>query len=268
VKCGVGVDNIDIEAARSRRIPVTNIPDYAEATVAEGAFALMIALMKKTAKIDRTMRERGWIWPTPEWRGSDLAGKTLGLIGVGRIGGSMARIAGAGFQMRLLGYSPSMTKQAMTAMGMEKCENLHAMLAECDVVSIHTVLRQETFHLLGEDEFAAMKPTCLLVNTARGAIVDESALLRALREKRIGGAALDVYSREPLNREDHPLRALYGMDNVILSPHLTFYTDEAMARLEQEALARCLEIVEGKPVLVRSHDVRLRAQEHGVKFSD
>ena len=112
-----------------------------------------------------------------------------------------------------------------------------------------------------------MKPGALLINAARGAIVDEAALVVALREKVIAGAALDVFSQEPLHGE-HPLAELFEMDNVILFPHLTFYTDEAMARLTDDTLARCFEILEGRPVLVKSHDPRLRAQTKGVVFGD
>jgi D-3-phosphoglycerate dehydrogenase len=141
------------------------------------------------------------------------------------------------------------------------------MLAESDFVSIHCVLNAETRHLIGEPELRAMKPTAFLVNVSRGAIVDESALLKALTERRIAGAALDVYSQEPLSRRGHPLSALYEMDNVILSPHLTFYTREAMARLEADTLERCREVLEGRPVTVRSRDPRLRAQTRGVRFA-
>jgi D-3-phosphoglycerate dehydrogenase len=111
-----------------------------------------------------------------------------------------------------------------------------------------------------------MQPHALLINSARGALVDEAALVAALKGKRIGGAGLDVFSREPLSPQGHPMSALYAMDNVILFPHLTFYTQEAMARMEDETLARCFEILEGRPVLVKSHDPRLRAQTHGVVF--
>jgi D-3-phosphoglycerate dehydrogenase len=113
-----------------------------------------------------------------------------------------------------------------------------------------------------------MKRTAFLINVSRGAIVDEIALLKALQEGRLAGAALDVYSREPLSRRGHPLSALYAMDNVILSPHLTFYTREAMARLEAETLERCREALEGRPLTVRSRDPRLRAQTRGVRFVD
>lgn len=251
-----------------RRIPVTNVPDYAEETVAEGAFALMIALMKKTVRIDRAVREKGWLSPTVEWRGSDLAGKTISLIGIGRIGRSMARMAGAGFHMRALGFAPSLSGDAMKKVGVEKYEDLRCMLSECDVVSVHASLRPETIRLLGDAEFSAMKTSCLFINTARGAITDEGALVRALQTKQIAGAGLDVYGREPLNREDHVFRSLYDMNNVILSSHLTFYTTEAMAHLERETLAHCLEIVEGRPLRVKSADSRLRAQKYGVEFLD
>ena len=265
VKFGVGIDAIDIDAARRRKIPVVNIPDYAEETVAEGAFALMIALAKKLVPISREMAENGWIWPTPQWLGIDLAGRTLGIVGTGRIGRSMARMA-TGFRMRVVGYNPNDPAAAMRRSGIEKYDDLIAMLKVCDVVSIHAALSAQTRHLIGARELAAMKPHALLINSARGALVDEAALVLALQEKRIGGVGLDVFSREPLAHHDHPLSALFAMDNVILSPHLTFYTEEAMARLEDETLARCFEILDGKPVLVKSHDPRLRAQSHGVIF--
>jgi len=262
VKYGVGIDAIDIEAAKAKGVPVVNVPEYAEGTVAEGAFALLIALARKMKPIQRAMEAKGWIWPSQEWVGTDLAGKTLSLVGVGRIGRSMARMA-QGFRMRLLAYDPYVTD-----MPAERRTDLRGMLAESDFVSIHCVLNDETRRLIGEAELGAMKSSAFLINVSRGAIVDEAALLAALREKRIAGAALDVYGREPLSMTGHPLSALYAMDNVILFPHLAFYTHEAMQRLEQETLERCFEILDGRPVLVKSRDPRLRAQRHGVRFQD
>ena len=262
VKFGVGIDAIDIEAARRNKIPVVNIPEYAEETVAEGAFALMIALAKKLVPISREMTAKGWAWPTPRWLSVDLAGRTLGLVGTGRIGRSMARMA-QGFRMRVLGYNPDVGADAMRRAGIEKYDDLIAMLKVCDVVSIHATLNVQTRHLIGAGELAAMKPSALLINSARGALVDEAALVVALQEKRIGGAGLDVFSREPLAHTGHPMSALFAMDNVILFPHLTFYTQEAMARLEKETLDRCFEILDGRPVLVKSHDPRVRAQTPG-----
>jgi D-3-phosphoglycerate dehydrogenase len=268
VKYGVGIDAIDIDAAKRRRIPVVNIPEYAEETVAEGAVALMLALARKFKPLQREMETRGWAWPTSRWLASDLAGKTLGLVGVGRIGANVARMTGHGFRMKVLGFDPYVDRRQMNHLGVDKRDDLHAMLAQCDIVSVHAVLSPETRHLLGERELAAMKPSAFLVNVSRGAIVDEAALLRALQGKRIAGAALDVYSDEPLAVSGHPLSPLYAMDNVLVWPHLTFYTSEAMRRLEDETLERCFEILEGRPVLVKSHDSRLRSQRAGVRFSE
>ena len=268
VKYGVGIDAIDIEAASARKIPVVNVPEYAEETVAEGAFALLTALAKKLPPIHRAMQQDGWAWPTARWMGSDLAGKTIGLVGTGRIGCRVARIAGAGFRMRVLGYDPGVGEAAMRARGIQKMRGLKTMLGKCDFVSVHATLNPDTRHLLDAEQLAAMKPTAVLVNTSRGAIVNESALLQALKRKQIAGAALDVYGQEPLALNGHPLSELYEMDNVILFPHLTFYTEEAMQRLEQETLERCFEILRGDPVLIKSADPRLRAQKHGVTFAD
>ena len=170
----------------------------------------------------------------------------------------MARMAGAGFRARVVGYNPNKSSREMQALGIEAYDNLHAMLAICDFVSLHVALSDSTRHLIGAAELAAMKPTAILINTARGALVDEKALLHALQDGSIAGAGLDVFSQEPLNQKNNPLRALYSMENVILMPHLTFYTTEAMDRLESETLERCKEIIEGRPVTIRSTDPRLQ----------
>ena len=268
VKYGVGIDAIDIEAAMARGIPVVNVPEYAEETVAEGAITLMLALAKKLTPIGRVMQDQGWIWPEAKWMGLDLSAKTLGLVGVGRIGSKVARMAGKGFGMRVLGFDPHVEDAYLAQAGVERRTDLRALAAESDFLSVHCVLNDETRGIVGERALAAMKRSAFLVNVSRGAIVDEEALLRALQEKRIAGAALDVYSREPLAKIGHPLSALYAMDNVIVFPHLTFFTREAMRRLEDETLQRCFEILEGRPVLVKSDDPRLRGQRRGVRFGE
>lgn len=268
VKYGVGIDAIDIEAAKARGIPVVNVPEYGEETVAEGAVTLMLALAKKLKPIGRAMQDEGWIWPESRWMGLDLSGKTLGLVGVGRIGTKVARMAGKGFGMRVLGFDPHVQDAHLEQAGVERRTDLRALAAESDFLSVHCVLNDETRGIVGERELAAMKRSAFLVNVSRGAIVDEVALLRALHEKRIAGAALDVYSSEPLAKAGHPLSALYAMDNAIVFPHLTFFTREAMQRLEDETLERCFEILEGRPVLVKSDDPRLRGQRRGVRFGD
>lgn len=264
VKYGVGIDAIDLDAALRRRLPVVNIPEYAEETVAEGAFALMISLTKKLGPLRHSMQTTGWAWPERRWLAHDLAGQTLGIVGVGRIGRSLARMAGAGFRMRVLGYDPHVDADTMHRFGVEKRPDLTRMLAECDVVSLHATLSAETHHLIGRRELSAMKPSALLINAARGALVDETALVEALLQQRLGGAGLDVFSEEPLALQGHPLSPLFRLPNVELLPHLTFFTHEAMERLERETLARCDELLAGRPVLIKSTDPRLRRQTHGV----
>jgi D-3-phosphoglycerate dehydrogenase len=267
VKYGVGIDAIDIPAAIERGIPVVNIPEYAEETVAEGAFALMIALAKRMQPLARTMQRDGWAWPEPRWLGGDIAGKTVGIVGLGKIGKSFARMAGAGFRANVIAYSPGQSAAEIQAAGAVKCDDLHQLLAKSDFVSLHCTLNESTYGLIGAAELRAMKPSAYLINSSRGALVDEAALLRALEEGWIAGAGLDVFANEPLARTGHPLSRLFELDQVILSPHLTFYTKEAMQRLEDETLERCFEILSGKPVLVKSDDPRLRAQSSGVIFA-
>jgi D-3-phosphoglycerate dehydrogenase len=266
VKYGVGIDAIDIKAAMRRGIPVVNVPEYAEETVAEGAFALMIALAKRLPAITAAVSRDGWIWPEQRWLGRDISGSTLGLVGCGKIGRSMARMAGQGFRARVLGFDPGVDAAAMQDAGIEKVDDLQAMLRVCDFVSIHCVLNDDTRGLIGKAELASMKPSAILINVSRGGLIDEAALVEAIVAGRIAGAGLDVYSLEPLARSGHPMSALFDRDNVILFPHVTFFTHEAMRRLEDDTLARCFEVLDGQPVTIRSHDPRLRAQTTGVRF--
>ncbi|MGB3315333.1 MAG: C-terminal binding protein [Albidovulum sp.] len=266
VKYGVGIDAIDIPAAIRRGIPVVNIPEYAEETVAEGAFTLMIALAKKLVPLDREMQAKGWAWPTARWMGGDIAGKTVGIVGLGKIGRSFARMAGQGFRARVISYTPGMSTDDMAAFGVEKVDDLHEMLAQSDFVSLHCTLNATTRHIIGASELAAMKSTAFLINSSRGALVDEAALVAALTGGQIAGAGLDVFSAEPLSLSGHPMSPLFTLPNVLMLPHLTFYTAEAMERLDREVLDRCDEVLSGRPVLVKSHDPRLRAQPKGVRF--
>ena len=267
VKYGVGIDAIDIPAAIARGIPVVNVPEYAEETVAEGAFALMIALAKRLPEIGRAMASEGWIWPQQRWLGRDIAGGTIGLVGAGKIGRSMARMAGQGFRARVLGYDPHVDRAMLAASGIEKVDDLHAMLRQCDFVSLHCVLSESTRGLIGRAELACLKPSAVLVNVSRGALIDEAALVEAVLADRLGGVGLDVYSLEPLAKAGHVLSPLFGRNDVILFPHLTLFTVEAMRRLSEDTLARCFEVLDGRPVQVRSRDPRLRAQSQNVAFA-
>lgn len=268
IKYGVGIDAIDIEAAIEHRVPVCNVPAYAEQTVAEGAFTLLLALAKKLIPVDREMHRNGWLWPQPAWLANDIAGATIGLIGFGRIGRCMANMAGNGFGAKVIAYDPAVSRASMAAAGATKIDQLTHLLTQSDYLSLHCVLNKETYHLLGPAEFDSIKPGACLINVSRGDLIDERALLKALDNGTLAAAALDVFSREPLQLNGHPLSALYRQANVILSPHLTFYTHQAMQRLETETLQRCREVFDHQPLTVKSTDPRLLKQSVGVQFAN
>jgi D-3-phosphoglycerate dehydrogenase len=225
---GVGVDNIDLQAATEKRIVVTYTPSANAESVAEYTVGLMLALSRRIVGAHMLMRSGGWA--RLELIGFDLKGKTLGIIGLGSIGGRVAEISKA-FGIRVLAFDPYVDKSKAASLGVE-LTSLEAVLKESDFVSIHASLTSETRGLMGERELRLMKPTAFLINTARGAIVDEDALVKALKEKWIAGAALDVYSEEPLPKE-HPLRE---MENVILTPHIASYSYEAVKRTDEMVL--------------------------------
>ena len=200
----------------------------------KATFALMIALAKRLPEISGAVQREGWIWPEQRWLGRDLAGATVGLVGCGKIGRSMARMAGQGFRARVLSYDPNVAAATMHAAGIEKADDLHKLLAVCDFVSLHCVLDDATRGLIGRAELACLKPSAVLINVSRGALIDEAALVEAVLAGQLGGVALDVFSLEPLKVAGHPISPLFGRDNVILFPHLTFFTQEAMQRLEDD----------------------------------
>jgi len=239
VKYGVGTDAIDLECATRNGVMVANCPAYGSDTVADHAFALLMALTRRIPEIDTLMKRDGWAWPTPGLLGLDLARKTMGLIGLGRIGTAMARRC-QGFGMNLLSYDPYVDAPDDLDVRMTSLDHL---LEQSDFVSIHSVLTPETLGMIGSRELARMKPDALLINVSRGAIVDEAALITALDRGAIGGAGLDVFVDEPLS----PDYGLARRDNVILSPHLAWYTKEAFERVERQTLESILDILDGTP---------------------
>ena len=226
---GVGYDHIDAIAATERGVLVTNTPGVLTEATADMAFALILGFARRLVEGERIVRDGSW----PAWRptfllGKDVAGATLGIVGLGAIGLAVARRA-RGFGMRVLYASRTRKPDAEAELGLER-RGLDGLLAESDWVSLHAALTPETRGLIGARELTLMKPDAVLVNTARGGVVDEDALGQALQQHRIGGAALDVYAAEPLPLES-PLLAL---DNVLLAPHLgsaTVQTRTAMAGL-------------------------------------
>ncbi|MCS7136071.1 MAG: C-terminal binding protein [Nitrososphaerota archaeon] len=244
VRYGIGVDNVDIRAATEMGVYVANVPDYCIGTVAEHTFALLLALTRKIILADRIVRSAGWkIWtqqPT-ELMGNDLEGKVLGLIGMGNIGSAVA-IRAKAFGMKVIAYDPYLEKDKARSLDAELVD-LDTLLKNSDFVSIHVPLTPETRGMIGEQELRKMKRTAYLINTSRGPIVRESALYKALKDGWIAGAALDVYEKEPPDR-DNPL---FRLDNVVLTPHIAWYTEEALKRLKRSVAEEAIRILNGMP---------------------
>lgn len=216
---------IDIDAATDRGVQVVGTGDWGFAT-AELAIGLMIALSRHIVTEDRALRRGKW----QTTLGVGLHGKTLGLLGVGQLGGRVARL-GTALGMNLVGWSQNLTTEAAAEHGVARVDK-DDLLREADVVSIHLRLSDRTRGLVGARELGLMKPTALLINTSRGPIVDEAALVASLRERRIAGAGIDVYDQEPV-RPDHPLLAL---DNVIALPHLGYVVEQNYRLIYGDAL--------------------------------
>lgn len=239
---GMGVDNIDLPAAAAAGITVTYVPDYGVREVSDHAMALLLALIRKIPLSNRLVQSGRWEMPAvvPIHR---LEGRVLGLVGFGHIGRALAPKAQA-FGLKVIAHDPFVTPEALAAARVEGA-GLDALLARADYVSIHAPLTPQTRGLFNAETFAKMKPGALLVNTARGPLVDETALLAALQSGRLGGAALDVVATEPLPKDS----ALLGHDNLILSPHTAFYSVEALEELQTKCAADVARVLSGeKPV--------------------
>jgi glyoxylate reductase len=240
----VGYNNIDVAAARRRGVVVTNTPDVLTETTADFAWALLMAAARRVVEADRFARSG--LWHRWEWDllwGVDVYGKTLGVVGFGRIGRAVARRA-LGFNMRVL-YQDALRADPTVERELRATRmDLEPLLAEADFVSLHTPLLSETRHLMNERTLRLMKRSAVLVNASRGPVVDEAALVRALQEGWIAGAGLDVFEEEP---KVHP--GLAPLQNVVLAPHIasaSFDTRLAMATL---AVRNCLAVLDGKPPL-------------------
>ncbi len=238
----VGYDHIDIEEATRRGIYVTHTPGVLTEAVADLAWALLLAVARRVVEADRCVREGGWTiaWYPTFMLGSAVYGKTLGIIGLGRIGTAVARRA-KGFNMRVIYYSRTRKPWLEEELGLE-FKSLEEVLRESDFVVLTVALTEETYHMIGERELRLMRPTAYLINVSRGAVVDTQALVRALREGWIAGAALDVFEEEPLPR-GHPLTEL---DNVVLTPHIGSATHETRAKMAELAVKGLLSVLAGK----------------------
>jgi glyoxylate reductase len=236
----VGYDNVDLDAATRHGIMVTNTPGVLTDATADLAWALLFAVARKIVIADRHVREGKFQgWSPLLFVGNDVTGKTLGIIGAGRIGTAMA-LKSQGFQMRVLYTSPKKNQILEDTIGAQRVDT-KTLLQQSDFVSLHVRLLPETRHLIGKDELRLMKPSAYLINTSRGPVVDEQALVQALKHGLIAGAGLDVYEEEPKLAPE-----LTALDNVVLLPHLGSATVETRARMSVMAAENILAGLRGE----------------------
>ncbi len=237
---GIGVDNVDIPAATSHGIVVTRVPDYCLDEVSDHAMALLLALVRKIPPSNARTHSGRWEMKavTPIHR---LRGTVLGLVAFGQIPQLVAPKAQS-FGIRVVAYDPYVSDDVLARAGVDRVD-FDELVRISDYISIHTPLIPATHHLFGADVFPRMKPGAYLINTARGPIVDEAALARALDQKQLAGAALDVMEQEPPSNSP-----LFGRDNVILTPHTSFYSEESLVDLQTKAAEEVLRALTGKPV--------------------
>ena len=262
IRMGIGYDSVDVAAATEAGIPVSNVVNWCSDEVAEHAIALLFACARRLTPVRRRFDEEGW------GRGAAvpirrMRGKTLGIVGLGRIGRAVAGRM-AGFGLDLLAYDPYLDADAMTGLGVRKTD-LDELLRSADFVTVHTPLTNETRGLLGAREFALMKEGVYVVNTSRGPVLDESALIEALRSGKVWGAGLDVMECEPLPA-DSPLRQ---MENVTLTPHIGSYSLEAVETLYRLGADIAANLVSGRWVsTVVNPEVRAKAEARWGAYQD
>jgi len=253
---GIGLDNVDLKAATERNVVVTNDPDYALEEVADHAFTLSLSLTRRIVKIDRMMRQGKSGHEIkkavePIHANSSL---TFGLLGLGNIARRVATRAKAlGF--RVVSFDPWVSRAEFGLVGVERMETIEDLLRESDVISVHVPLGPKTRHMLGAREFGLMKKSAFIVNTSRGPVIDQAALLDALKSGAIAGAGLDVYEFEPLPAND-PIREL---DNVVITPHIAWYSEESHKRVRIDMAHAVHDVLTGKrPEFVGNPDVYAR----------
>ena len=249
-KHGVGLDNIDCQVASDFGITVVYTPTANANAVAEHTIALMLALVRKIAPASKALTS-GRFAQRGRFLGIELAGKTLGIIGLGRVGSSVAVIAAQGLKMNVIGYDPYQADDSF-ARPVRQVRSLESLIRQADVISLHVALTSETENMINDRTLAWAKPDCVIVNTSRGAVIDEAALVQALVEERLAGAALDVFTNEPLPA-DHPL---ISAPNTLLTPHISSSTLESLDRMSIQAAQGILDVLHGvKPKFIANPEV-------------
>jgi D-3-phosphoglycerate dehydrogenase len=256
VRYGVGYDTIDVPAATANNVVVVNIPDFCLEEVSNHAMALLLACAKKLTIMHNGVRAGDWIGIKKQLSPmGSIWGEKLGIIGCGNIGRRTAKKARC-FDLDVIGYDPYADPSVLKEWGITPV-SMEELLKESDYITIHTFLSDETRHLFGEKEFSQMKPSAYLINTSRGPVVDEPAMIKALQEKKIAGAGLDVFEQEPVD-SNNPLLA---MDNVIVLPHTASYSDAAFKRLRTSVGAEVARVITGhKPLHIVNRDVKSKIE--------
>lgn len=238
-RAGVGVDNIDLEAAKAHGVTVVNAPTATTIAVAELGFGMMLALVRDIPRTDNAMKHDQWT--KKDYKGHELNGKTLGIVGYGNIGSTIGKYAQA-LGMKVICYDPIRNIDEMRATGADPVQ-LEEIYAKADIITFHVPLIPETKHMVNDETFAKMKDGVLLVNVARGGIIEEAALLRALESGKVAGAALDVYEKEPpvdWTLAEHP--------KIIAVPHVGGQTEEAQIRVAGDIASEVMNVLQGNPL--------------------
>ncbi len=240
----VGIDNIDLKDAAAHNVIITNTPEVLTESVAEHAIALMFAISRRIVEADQYMRDGKYVgWQPLLFLGNDLLGKTLGLVGLGRIGAAVAKRMHDGFEMNIIYYDVKRNEELEKQYHLTYVD-LETLLKKADFVSVHVPLLPGTRHLVGETQLKAMKKTAYLINTSRGPVIDEKALVETLKAGEIKGAGLDVYEQEPKMAP-----GLAELPNTVLTPHTASATEETRAAMSELAAKNIIEVLEGREAL-------------------
>ncbi|MHB9151592.1 MAG: hydroxyacid dehydrogenase [Spirochaetales bacterium] len=239
---GVGYDSVDVEACSRHKIPLLYTPDGPTESVAEHVIAMILMAAKQIPLVQKALKERGDFGIRTKVTGMEVLGKTLGLAGFGRIGRRAGEIASRGLGMKIVAYDPYLKGNPDTGFAYRVVDSLEALAKEADFLSVHIPYSPETDKLFGKRIFAAMKKSAIFINTSRGGVVDEAALIEALKEGVIAGAGLDVFAKEPPDK-DNPL---FSMDNVIATPHLSSFTEDGKRKMGVSVVEGVLDVFAGK----------------------
>ena len=238
----VGFDNIDIKSAKEKKIMISNTPEVLTESVAEHTIALMLAISRRIVEADKFTRQGNYQgWAPMLMLGNDIAEKTIGIVGLGRIGERVAEILAKGYKAKIIYHDIRRNESFEKEIGAQYKENLEDLLKEANYVTLHIPLLPATHHLINEEKLKIMKPTSYLINTSRGPIINEQALVRALKEGWIRSAALDVFENEP-----NLTPGLAELDNVILTPHIASATEKTRAKMSELAAENIIAALEGK----------------------